>query len=927
VLSMLRVELLQCSQLHVAPEGNTTCTASAFVKGGGAKIVSATNRVGESGFVVWRKHGFVGLGSSSGGISSQLKVESNFQERTTSRCGITLLPGAFLERMPKLASVQKTLLIKLSPSTASEEHVQLAVKVDFIAGSVDEQIDLAQLTLEARYDRLLGFLRKQNEARSEEATTSGAGPASVPSHLDHSISSLEDKAPGLSSSLLAIRLSQQIECPILWEGREAGTVSNVHVRVGTIVSFGMPLFDVMLDKIEDAADMYGNISGASNSPGPRGPCLYDQMAYPKCDLHVVTVNYVEKISGRVKELKLLATGSRVEPQEVVLVVEQGVDKPTPQENLNKYNDEFQTLVEVLARSVASGMLHSSCLDTCKKLHGVIHNFTETARIYERVIISELHLPVSEKTIKPSHLGGMLGGSKYIVRNVLFKTPSATGFSSYPDPWLISHKIQGHELKGCSAYFSYFFNSGVSGIVSFPLMAVIDYKGYRITAMAQLPVDGDRTLIYGCSNAGENCDVLNKIPAWSQFIRDASINGLNLAPHYVVNGRAEGGEIELASCIDLEGHAGFDNRFYLLDFSRAIPAAFKRQPKPYDTFWHCYNMLRQEFVCIWGRNHKPLSADSFSCFQVTITADRKVQAKAANENAIEAEGYLTTTVVLNVTKELLEAKSPSDFISVSSVFHSNGLNMRYLGLVYGRLVSSEFYGKGYRWLYSAIQIEALVRVAKGHLREKLRNAARKEVEGYENNALQVSIVVEFLNSFFRTSAQLQNWIDRHHVKFLPFIIFGSSPELRTFERTKHYHKCGPGPQMHKLLQNDTNPFQSKVHFVISRPPTLPTVPLRTQASLDVGLRLSTTTPERNQRLRLGTFVPLARRRKSQRPSLNFADVARPMLHPSMKQNSTTLPRWVFVASFLSAFGAGYRMTVPAFHLATVVCCQWGQVCDG
>jgi hypothetical protein len=134
-------------------------------------------------------------------------------------------------------------------------------------------------------------------------------------------------------------------------------------------------------------------------------------------------------------------------------------------------------------------------------------------------------------------------------------------------------------------------------------------------------------------------------------------------------------------------------------------------------------------------------------------------------------------------------------------------------------------------------------------------------------------------------------------------------------------------MHKLLQNDTNPLQSKVHFVISSPPTLPTVPLRTHASLDVGMRLSTTITERNQQPRLGTFVPLAHKRKSPGPTLNFADAARPLIHPSTKQNSATNLRWFFVASFVSAFGAGYVMTVLAFNLATVVCCQWGQACDG
>jgi hypothetical protein len=151
----------------------------------------------------------------------------------------------------------------------------------------------------------------------------------------------------------------------------------------------------------------------------------------------------------------------------------------------------------------------------------IHDFMETARTYGRVIISELHLEFSEKTVRPLVMGGVLGGNKYAVRGVLFKIPTGEAFREYPDPIQIANKVQGHEMKGCNAYFSHFFNEGIVGVVSFPLMAIIDYKGHRITAMARLPISGN-TLIYGSADAGADCVVHNKVPAWSQFITDASL---------------------------------------------------------------------------------------------------------------------------------------------------------------------------------------------------------------------------------------------------------------------------------------------------------------------------------------------------------------------------------------------------------------------
>ena len=92
-------------------------------------------------------------------------------------------------------------------------------------------------------------------------------------------------------------------------------------------------------------------------------------------------------------------------------------------------------------------------------------------------------------------------------------------------------------------------------------------------MTQLPIHGNETLIYGSNDAGNDCNVANRVPEWSKFVRDASV-GLNLQSHWVVNGLSAGGETQIASCVDLEGHKGRDNRYYLLDFSCTFPAVYR-----------------------------------------------------------------------------------------------------------------------------------------------------------------------------------------------------------------------------------------------------------------------------------------------------------------------------------------------------------------
>ena len=47
---------------------------------------------------------------------------------------------------------------------------------------------------------------------------------------------------------------------------------------------------------------------------------------------------------------------------------------------------------------------------------------------------------------------------------------------------ISSKIAGHELKGLKSYFATHING-----LSYPLMALIDFKGYRLIATLLLPI--------------------------------------------------------------------------------------------------------------------------------------------------------------------------------------------------------------------------------------------------------------------------------------------------------------------------------------------------------------------------------------------------------------------------------------------------------
>ena len=83
------------------------------------------------------------------------------------------------------------------------------------------------------------------------------------------------------------------------------------------------------------------------------------------------------------------------------------------------------------------------------------DFIQAAKTYGRIIISEVYLPSHKKTIKPINLGGVAGGEKYIVHNILFKF-ALDSSGLFGGNNLAAAKVGGLELKGLMSYFRFFF---------------------------------------------------------------------------------------------------------------------------------------------------------------------------------------------------------------------------------------------------------------------------------------------------------------------------------------------------------------------------------------------------------------------------------------------------------------------------------------
>lgn len=136
-----------------------------------------------------------------------------------------------------------------------------------------------------------------------------------------------------------------------------------------------------------------------------------------------------------------------------------------------FNEVFQTCVTRLRN--CSGYDEDServRLETYVELIGLAEDFVSSAVRYGQIIISEVYLPNRRKTIKPNEsVGGVIGGEKYIVHNILFKfaLDSHGVFGGNDES---AAKVAGLELKGLQAYLS-----SQTPDLCYPLMALIDYK--------------------------------------------------------------------------------------------------------------------------------------------------------------------------------------------------------------------------------------------------------------------------------------------------------------------------------------------------------------------------------------------------------------------------------------------------------------------
>jgi hypothetical protein len=412
------------------------------------------------------------------------------------------------------------------------------------------------------------------------------------------------------------------------------------------------------------------------------------------------------------------------------------------------------------------------LDTLVRLRNLANDFVSVAEQYGRIIISERHLPNIDKTIRPVGVGGVAGGDKYIAQGILFKFAVDTKISD--TLWMYGGKtssdenatrVAGNELRGLISYYK----CGVRNL-AVPLMALIDYRGYRLVACSLLPIGPD-TLRYGSDDGGQS--VHNDDPVLASKMRRVA-RQLHLKGH-VVGRRPQAAAAAAAASSsatsatptspaantrvlhgpgDIEGHLGRDGQYWVLDFARVFPPEapdamqYADDPAgaPVDRSRRIFcDLLRPELV---RRHPVPLSSDAFSNFQA---ADRRAAQLNAQVRAATRE--LHERVIPEYADSLPLEPSWSKLRSTPVVegLHSRGISVRHLGLVRSHLPL----GDEGRLRRRLCLTEMCHRMVKNQLRQQLRAAAERcRLPSLE---LDRRVVLDVLNVVFALkSSSMHFW---------------------------------------------------------------------------------------------------------------------------------------------------------------------------
>lgn len=522
--------------------------------------------------------------------------------------------------------------------------------------------------------------------------------------------------------------------------------------------------------------------------------------------------------------------------------------------LRDWNGEFQDVLDGLRESTVCSSHADEAYSYYTQLGNLSRDFIYVAEQYGRIIISEQHLRKAEQTVRPVDLGGIAGGTKYVVQGIVFKLCTDLYIGN---AWLYggtkgacpekAMKAACNELKGLSNFFYAHIDSQ---ILHFPMMALIHYRGYCMVSLTQLPIS-PKTLEYGSSNAGKTLNFTD--PVLREEIGKIG-KMLRLAPRQI-------NEYSIRGPLDLEGHLTTDQdnrkRYYVLDFGRVFPPEYPRAR--YGTLNEMnsplYNLFRPSFVRNYpSKKHKreELCSDGLSGWVANDPNQLSI-----NQELKFATDYLYTVLIPQVAKflddsQIISEATPTSLRDAPWLIEvkSRGINCRHLGFL-RKYVHTEK-------VACVILTECVARTLKNELREKLRVRMEKlriaTVEPYIDTAYEYLSTKLFVKTQFPTALLEQTSVLQSHPRGMAE---EDTIETEAFENFEALSRRGLGskklPKQAPLVPEANKDMASK-HEV--RPKSLvPAEERSREAFLPTSMLRHSKEPKRKEEAATATNRPL------------------------------------------------------------------------
>lgn len=286
------------------------------------------------------------------------------------------------------------------------------------------------------------------------------------------------------------------------------------------------------------------------------------------------------------------------------------------------------------------------------------------------------------------------------------------------------KVAGHDLNGLMAYLSA-IETLPSRLLHVPLMALVDYRGYRLVAVCTLPISRD-TICYGSCDAGVT--VHAKYPECNEAMRLVAAS-MNIMGH-----RVGTSDHVIYGPGDIECHLGTDGKFYVIDFSRFMPCQPVDKTSARGSFLH--KLLRPELVSM---SPVPLSPDAYSSMQREGGVECR---RAVQQCYAMLENQLASFVVdfsrsdddffsPKMSSAALSRKEHDVQLHLSMLetleqdLHARGINIRCLGRLRAMMPADNLPRSKCNVLRVLIIAECLARVWKSQLRHLWRDTMEGE----------------------------------------------------------------------------------------------------------------------------------------------------------------------------------------------------------